>query len=190
MGSVAASGGYYVACAAERIYANPGTLTGSIGVIFQLPYFEELMRWAKVDVRTLKAGALKDSGSPYREMTPEERTYFEGMLTDVHDQFIEAVAQGRGLKADEVRPYADGRVFTGRQGKEWKLVDELGGFQAAVAEAAKLGKISGEPKLEYPKKERNFFEELTGQDLESASRSVVRGALPDVFSGGLQFRLP
>lgn len=188
MGSLAASGGYYIACGADRVFANPGTLTGSIGVIFQLPNIQGLMKWAGVEMRTITAGKLKDSGSAFREMSPEEKAYFEGMLNDVHEQFIGAVAEGRRLAVDEVRPHADGRVFTGRQAKEWKLVDELGGFNEAVAAAAKLGGLDDEtPELQYPKKKRPFIEEMLGED----ARSMVGGAASRVLGGfGLQYRLP
>jgi protease IV len=192
MGSVAASGGFYIACAAEKVYANPGTLTGSIGVIFAIPNVRGLMKWAGVEMNTITAGKMKDSGSPYREMTPEERAYFEGVLKDVHEQFIEAVAEGRKLKAEDVRPSADGRVFTGRQAKELKLVDALGGFEEAAADAAKMAGIKDDPpELEYPKKDRKLLEELLGED----ARSMVGGAASSVMEGltggtGLQYRMP
>jgi len=192
LGSIAASGGYYTAVAADRIYANPGTLTGSIGVIFAIPNVRGLMKWAGVEMNTITAGKMKDSGSPYREMTPEERAYFESVLHDVHEQFIEAVADGRKLKVDDVRPSADGRVFTGRQAKELKLVDELGGFDEAAAAAAKMAGIKDDPpELEYPKKDRKLLEELLGED----ARSVVGGAASSVMEGltggmGLQYRMP
>jgi len=192
MGSIAASGGFYIACAAEKVYANPGTLTGSIGVIFAIPNFRGLMKWAGVEMNTITAGRMKDSGSPYREMTPEERAYFERVLHDVHEQFIEAVADGRKLKADDVRPNADGRVFTGRQAKELKLVDELGGFDDAAEAAAKMAGIKDDPpELEYPKKDKKLLEELLGED----ARSVVGGAASSVMEGltggmGLQYRMP
>jgi len=192
MGSIAASGGFYIACAAEKVYANPGTLTGSIGVIFAIPNVRGLMKWAGVEMNTITAGKMKDSGSPYREMTPDERAYFEGVLHDVHEQFIEAVADGRKLKADDVRPSADGRVFTGRQAKELKLVDELGGFDDAAAAAAKMAGIKDDPpELEYPKKDKKLLEELLGED----ARSVVGGAASSMMEGltggmGLQYRMP
>ncbi|MBL8951431.1 MAG: signal peptide peptidase SppA [Myxococcaceae bacterium] len=187
MGSLAASGGYYIACATDKIYANPGTLTGSIGVIMEMPNVQGLLKWAGVDMNTIKAGKMKDSGSPFREMTPEERAYFEGMLADVHAQFIEAVAQGRKLTVEEVTPLADGRVFSGRQAKEVKLVDELGGIEAAIAEAGKLGGITGEPKTEYPKKDKKFLRELMGDEEEAASyASEVLGKLAGV---SMQYRM-
>jgi protease-4 len=164
MGTLAASGGFYIACAGEKVYANPGTLTGSIGVIMQVPNMQGLMRWAGIEMQTLKQGALKDSGNPFRQMTGEERAYFEGVLGDVHGQFIDDVAKGRNLTPEQVKPYADGRVFTGRQAKEWKLVDELGGLEDAVAEAAKLGGIDGEPEMEYPRQEKKLLRELLGEE--------------------------
>jgi protease IV len=192
MGSIAASGGFYIACAAEKVYANPGTLTGSIGVIFAIPNVRGLMKWAGVEMNTITAGKMKDSGSPYREMTPDERAYFEGVLHDVHEQFIEAVAAGRKMKVDDLRPSADGRVFTGRQAKELKLVDELGGFEDAAAAAAKMAGIKDDPpELEYPKKDKKLLEELLGED----ARSMVGGATSSVLEGltggmGLQYRMP
>jgi protease-4 len=192
MGSVAASGGFYIACAAEKVFANPGTLTGSIGVIFQLPNVRGLMKWAGVEMNVITAGKMKDSGSPYREMTVEERSYFEGVLRDVHEQFIQAVADGRKLKAEEVRPSADGRVFTGKQAQELKLVDELGGLEEAVRAAAKMAGMKDEaPEVEYPKKEKRLLEELLGGE----ARSVLGGAASQVLEGlgggmGLQYRMP
>ncbi|MGQ0506391.1 MAG: S49 family peptidase, partial [Myxococcaceae bacterium] len=170
--------------------ANPGTLTGSIGVIFQLPNVQGLMKWAGVEMRTLTAGKLKDSGSPFREMTSEERDYFESMLKDVHEQFIGNVAEGRKLSVEEVRPYADGRVFSGRQAKEWKLVDELGGLEDAVAAAGKLGGIEGEPETEYPKKDKEFLRELLGEDVESAVQDAAARVLGPLRGTGLEYRLP
>ncbi len=188
MGSLAASGGFYIACAADRVFANPGTLTGSIGVIFEIPNVQGVLKWAGIQMQTLTAGKMKDAGSPFRELTPDERLYFQGVLSDVHKQFIDAVAEGRGLSADEVKPYADGRVFTGRQAKEWKLVDSLGGFDAAVREAAKLAGISGKPKLEYPRQEKKFLRDL----LTDGAASFFQGAAKALHQvgGGLQYRLP
>jgi protease IV len=187
MGALAASGGYYISCAAEKIYANPGTLTGSLGVVMQIPNVEGVLKWAGVEMRVVTAGKLKDAGSPFRAMTQEERAYFEKILLDVHEQFIEAVASGRKLTPDVVRPYADGRVFTGRQAKELKLVDEVGGFNEAVAAAAKLAGISGEPKLHYPKEEKKFLRDL----LRETSSSFAGEAIRQLGGGaGLQYRMP
>lgn len=189
MGSVAASGGYYIAAAAEKIYANPGTLTGSIGVIMQQANVEGLLRWAGVSMNTITAGKRKDSGSPFRPMTPEERQYLEGMLADVHEQFIAAVANGRGLEVEEVRPNADGRVFTGKQAKDMKLVDELGGLEDAVAELGRGAGMKGRPDTEYPARPRKFLEELMGEEastlLQGAARTYRRAESPSV-----EYRLP
>lgn len=188
MGSLAASGGYYIACATDKIYANPGTLTGSIGVIMEMPNVQGLLKWAGVEMNTIKAGKLKDSGSPFRDMTPEERDYFEGVLADVHGQFIDAVASGRKLTVEEVKPLADGRIFSGRQAKEAKLVDELGGIEAAVADAGKLGGISGEPKTEYPKKDRKLLRELMGDD-DADAETFVQKALGRFAGVSMQYRM-
>lgn len=190
MGGVAASGGFYIAMAAEKIYANPGTLTGSIGVIFQIPNVTGVMKWAGVQMNVITAGKLKDAGSPFRDMAPEERQYFEGVLQDVHEQFITDVAEGRSMKPEEVRPYADGRVFSGRQAKEYKLVDELGGLQDAVEGVAQLAGLKGEPKMEYPPEEKKFLRELLGEGASSIVRGAAKQALSEVDGVGLQFKMP
>ncbi len=179
MGNVAASGGYYISAGCQKIIANPGTLTGSIGVISQLPYLGDIARELKFQMVTIKSGKLKDVGNPFREMTDEERAYFQSMMDSVHEQFIEAVAQGRGLKVEDVRPWADGRVITGAQAKELKLVDEVGNFNDAVRLAAALGGIEGEPRLQYPPEEHPFhFEEL----LHEGGRALARGVREEVLS--------
>ncbi len=191
MGAIAASGGYYIAAAADKIYANPGTLTGSIGVVMELPNVQGLLKWAGVEMNTLTAGKMKSGGSPFRPMTEDERAYFLGVLSDTHAQFIEAVAKGRNMKAEDIKPYADGRVFTGRQAKEFKLVDELGSIEAAVTEAGKLAGISGEPKVEYPKREKKFWKEMLGEsDMESAVRGAVMEARNGLATPALQYRMP
>lgn len=188
MGSLAASGGFYIAMAADKVYANPGTLTGSIGVIMQLPNVQGLMKWAGVEMNTITAGKMKDVGNMYRPMTAEERDYLAAMLEDVHQQFIAAVAEGRGLKVEEVAPIADGRVFTGRKAKELKLVDELGGLQDAVAAAAKLGGITGEPKTEYPKQEKKFLKELLGDEADTMFQGAAK-ALAPLGGPALEYRM-
>jgi len=190
MGSTAASGGYYIAAGAEKIFANPGTLTGSIGVIFQMPNVEGVMKWAGVQMNVITAGARKDSGSPFRELRPDEREYFESLLKDVHEQFIQAVAQGRKLDAEVVRPLADGRVFSGRQAKELKLVDELGGLHDAVEDAAKMAGIEGEPEVEYPAHEKKLLRELLGEDVDTVAQHVASAALRPLGGAGLLFRMP
>jgi len=168
MASVAASGGYYVSIPAHRIVANPGTITGSIGVIMQFTNLEEL--YGKLGLKSLvvKSGEHKDIASPFRPMTSEDRKILQGVIDDIYDQFVSAVAEGRNLSVEKVRNLADGRIFTGRQAKEVGLVDELGGMQDAVGIAKDLAGISGEPKLVYPPKDKEnllkyFVEESASQ---------------------------
>jgi protease-4 len=132
MGNVAASGGYYIAAPAQKIFASPGTLTGSIGVIFMISTFQELAKKVGVDFQVLKAGELKDAGSFARPMTEKEAKYFQTLLDDTHEQFISDVALGREMPKDDIRPLADGRVFTGRQAYENHLIDTLGGYSEAL----------------------------------------------------------
>ena len=140
MGSLAASGGYYIAVAADRIFANPGTLTGSIGVIMAFGNAEKLMEKIGLEPQVVKSGKYKDVGSPARKMTGEERVYLQRVVDDVHQQFIDAVAQGRNITPKEVRKLADGRIFTGRQALELKMVDEMGGLEDVIV---KLGESVG-----------------------------------------------
>jgi len=147
MGSVAASGGYYLAAAATRIVANQGTLTGSIGVIMQLAEIEGLLKKVGVRYEVIKSGRYKDSGSFARPMTPEERAVLQTVLDDMHDQFVTAVAEGRRLGKDKVKALADGRVYTGRMAKDLGLVDALGGLDAAIVLAGQMGGVSGKPQI-------------------------------------------
>ena len=160
MGSIAASGGYYIAAASDKIVANPGTLTGSIGVIMELANVEGLLQKIGVQSVVIKSGKHKDIASPFRKMTEEERELIQSVLDDVHDQFIEAVAKGRALRLSEVRALADGRIFTGRQAKEKGLVDELGGLQDAVRITGELIGAHGEPRVVEPKKHFSVFDLL------------------------------
>jgi len=161
MGTVAASGGYYIAAATDRIVANPGTLTGSIGVIMELANVEGLMKKIGVESVVIKSGDHKDLGSPFRAMNGEDRHILQNVMDDVHSQFSEAVAAGRSLDIKEVRALADGRIFTGRQAKTAKLVDELGDLNDAIKLAADMGGIEGEPRVVEPRKRfsiRDFIE--------------------------------
>jgi protease-4 len=148
LGSVAASGGYYVAVAADQIYANPGSLTGSIGVIMQMANVDALMKKVGVDYVVVKAGQYKDLGNFARPMTPEERRVIQALLDDVHGQFIEAVAKGRNLDRKAVVQFADGRVFSGTQALGLKMIDSLGGLEEAIDAAAKLAKLPTPPPVE------------------------------------------
>ncbi len=150
MASVAASGGYYIACACDRIVANPGTLTGSIGVIFQFHTFEGLMDKVGVGTETVKSGELKDVGSYNRSMTSKEELMLQSVVMDTYEQFVEVVAEGRGKDVEEIYPLADGSIFTGLQAYNLGLVDTLGGLNEALEIAAELANISGEPRAVYP----------------------------------------
>ena len=156
MGTVAASGGYYIAAATDRIIANPGTLTGSIGVIMEMANFEGLMKKVGVEGVVIKSGRFKDVGSPLRKMSDEERKLLQSVMDDVHHQFIQAVADGRSLEVSDVEPLADGRIYTGRQAKEVRLVDELGDLDDAIHIAADIAGMEGEPKVVEPRKRFSF----------------------------------
>jgi protease-4 len=150
MGEVAASGGYYISAGADWIIANPSTLTGSIGVISQFPNAEGLLEKVGVDFVVITSGPRKDFGSPYREMTAAERRYWQSMVDEIYDGFVQVVVEGRGLAEEDVRKIADGSVYTGRQALELGLIDALGYEEDAIAKAAELGGIEGEPRvLEY-----------------------------------------
>ena len=173
MGNVAASGGYYIAAATEKIVANPGTLTGSIGVIMELANVKGLLEKVGVKSVVIKSGRHKDMASPFRAMTEEDRALLQNVLDDVHTQFIEAVATGRALKVEEVKTLADGRIFTGKQAQSVKLVDELGDLHDAIKLAAGLVGISGEPRV-----------------LEIRKRFSWRDLLDGLFSGKITQLVP
>src|SRR3990170_440136 len=178
MGSVAASGGYYIASASDRIVANPGSVTGSIGVILELANVSGLMKKVGVESVIIKSGKYKDIGSVFRTMTKEERDLLQGLMDDVHDQFIEAVAVGRDIKKEQLIPIADGRVFTGRQAKELGLVDEIGNMQDAIRLAADMVGIVGEPSILEKKKRFSFLDIIRSRSLIDwigAGKSIVGG---------------
>ena len=188
MGGMAASGGYYISAPADRIFAEPGTLTGSIGVIFLHFNVRGLLEWAKVEETTLKSGKYKDTLSPFRPIQESDREEIQSISDDVYSQFVQAVAQGRGMPEARVREIAEGRIYTGKRAKELKLVDELGGFDDAVAAAWGLAGQSGEPKVQYPPRDR----ELSLRDLV---RGAFQGATEGMGSavprqGGLMFLAP
>jgi len=160
MGSVAASGGYYIASPATKIIANPGTLTGSIGVIMELPNVEGLMNKIGIKTEVIKSGKHKDIASAFRAMGKEEREILQGVMDNVHEQFMKAVSEGRKIKMDEVRKIADGRIFTGEQAKTLGLVDELGTLEDATKTAATLAGIKGEPEIVSKKEKFSIFDIL------------------------------
>jgi len=172
MGSVAASGGYYIASASDLIVANPGTITGSIGVIMQFSNFEELLKKIGIKGVVLKSGEHKDIGSPFREMTPEEKKIMQEVLDNVHQQFIQAVAEGRKLDRAKVVEIADGRILTGEQAKNLGLVDQMGNLQDTIEITAKMVGISGKPNVLYPKKRLSIWE-LLMRDMASAIIDVL-----------------
>jgi len=145
LAGVAASGAFYVACAADSIVSNPGTLTGSIGVIMSFPTTEELFRKVGVRLEVIKTGKFKDVGSIWRPMTEDERKLLQDVLSNVYDQFIDAISDGRGLNREDILPYADGRVFTGDQALDYGFVDRLGDLDDAIQMAGKMGGIKGRP---------------------------------------------
>jgi len=152
--TVGASGAYYVASATNKIYADKGSVVGSIGVIAEWVNYGELLKWAKLNAITMKAGEFKDTGSPTREMTPAEREYMQSLIDNMHTQFIQAVAEGRHAKEADIRAIANGKVWTGEQAAELKLVDQIADFEGAVKDTAQAVNISGEPTLVWPPKER------------------------------------
>ena len=175
LGTVAASGGYYVAAAADRIVASPGTATGSIGVIMPLTNLKELMDKLGVGLTTIKAGRFKDAGVPTRSLTKEEREVFQELVDNVHRQFIRDVAQGRGLDESKVSKAADGRIMTGEQALGLGLVDQLGNFQDAIALAGSLAGLKGEPEAVWVGRKKASW-------LGSLLRDVLSGSLSDLFS--------
>jgi protease-4 len=188
MGNVAASGGFYLSVGASRIYAEPGTLTGSIGVIAEMPEVDQLMDWAHVKMTVIKSGKLKDLGSPFRAMTDDDRKFFQSLIDDVYGQFLKAVVDGRKLPIEKVRPIADGRVISGNQAKELGLIDKLGGFEDAADGAVELAHETGKPRLVYPPKDTDFkLQDLVKESSSSAVAGLREAALPPM---GLLFLAP
>jgi protease-4 len=178
MGSVAASGGYYIACAADKILANPGTITGSIGVIVESLNVEGLLHKLGLSPMVVKSGKNKDMGSPLRPMTEEEKKLLQGVLDSVHGQFIRAVAEGRKLPVEKVRELADGRIFSGEQARDLGLVDELGTLEDTLALAATMAGIRGEPEILYPEKKRFSLLDLLLQESVSRIAEILRERTP------------
>ena len=158
--TVGASGAFYVASACDKIYADKGSIVGSIGVIAQWVNYGDLMKWAKLKDIVLKTGEFKDTGNPSRDLTPAEQAYMQSLINNMFGQFVQAVAEGRGMKFDDVKAVADGKVWTGEQAQSMKMIDSLGDFQAAVADNAKSVGISGEPTLVRPEKDRRTLMDL------------------------------
>lgn len=175
--SVAASGGYYIAVAADKIVSNAGTLTGSIGVIMSMANLSELYKWAKIDRYNIKSGKFKDVGADNRPMTEEERKLVQDLIDNVYGQFLKAVANGRKLPEDKVRPYADGRVLSGEQALAAGLVDKLGGIDVAIDYIKELAKLDAKQKvnLVLPEPKRKSVWEMLG----SGAADSIMGALEE-----------
>ncbi len=183
MGDMAASGGYYVACAGPDIYANPGTLTGSIGVISQVMEIKDLMEYFMIKVHTIKTGELKDVGSPFREFNDNDRAFFAAMGADILDQFVSHVAEARKLPKEKVMELATGRVWTGKEAKDLGLIDQIGGFQAAIDGLREKAKMKGKYTLVYPQKETDqllnaLLQEGTSSVLDGIRTTAQEAALP------------
>jgi protease-4 len=179
MGAIAASGGYYVASAADHVMANPGSITGSIGVVMEFANLEELFKKIGVSAFVLKSGQYKDVGSPFREMTPQEKTLLQGFVDSVHQQFVTAVAEARGIPKERIEAIADGRILSGEQAQKLGLLDSLGNLEDAIAIAAELGGIKGQPSVVYAKEKglsllEDFFGVSLGEVLDEITTAAVR----------------
>lgn len=168
MGSVAASGGYMIACATDKIVANPGTITGSISAIMTFANAEELLKKIGLKTSVVKSGKFKDIGSPAREMTAEERSLIQELVDDIYDQFLDTVSQNRRISKEDLKNIADGRVFSGRQAKKIGLIDDIGDMTYAVDLAGKLSGIEGKPDVVYSKKKGQKFWEFILGDMMNA----------------------
>ena len=181
MGTIATSGGYYIACAGERIFANPGTLTGSIGVIIMTSYLEDLMRYLKIEMRTFKSGEHKDTLSPFRPMTDSDKELIDAIIKDIYEQFLDDVATSRKLDKETLRPLADGRMLTGHQAKEAKLIDEYGNFRDAVSYLGKKVGLGDDPKISYPPKDSlSRIEKLFESMAKGATKAFSDNISPSI----------
>ncbi len=186
MGSVAASGGYYIASSAREIVANPGTITGSIGVIMEFANFKEVLDKIGLSSVVVKSGEYKDIGSPSREMTETEREILQNLIDDVHSQFVASVAEGRGLGEEAVRQLADGRIFSGKRAMEMGLVDRMGNLEVAIKRAAELAGVEGEPSVVYPPGNKPKFIDLFIEE----TLNTIQFALQKQRTIGLQYLWP
>lgn len=163
--TVGASGAYYVASASNKIYADQGSIVGSIGVIAEWVNYGELLKWAKLKSIVFKTGEFKDTGNPTRDLTPSEQAYMQSLIDNMFGQFVQAVADGRGMKFDDVKAIANGKVWTGNEALSMKLIDDVGDFEAVVKDTAKSVGISGEPTLVHPEKDRRTLLDLMLGDI-------------------------
>lgn len=163
--TVGASGAYYVSSATNKIYADEGSIVGSIGVISEWVNYEDLLKWAKLKQITMKAGEFKDTGNPARDLTAAEKQYLQSLIDNMHGQFIQAVADGRRMKVADVKPLADGKVWTGQQAYAMKMIDQVSDFEGAVKDTAKSVGIKGEPTLVRPERDRKTMLDLLFGDV-------------------------
>jgi protease IV len=184
MGSVCASGGYYIASAGHKIFANPSTITGSIGVIMEQTVIEELLKKIGVQSNTIKAGDYKDVGSPLRKMTPEEREYLNRIVSGIHQQFISDVAAGRGMSLGDTRKIADGKIFTGLRAKEIGMVDDIGNFYDSIDDLKKTLKIKGKPVLVYGKRPFSLMKWLVSSMAHDLISQSQDSPFKFLFKGG------
>lgn len=177
MGAIAASGGYYIAVGSSLIVSNPGTLTGSIGVIAQFISIKDLAEKLGINQTTIKSGNLKDAGNPFRQMNDTDKAYFQDVVDNSFMQFLDVVAKERKMDKDTLLKYANGRVFTGLQAKEYGLVDSLGTFEDAIRITSRMADIEGEPRIIRERKKFSFFEEIMGSKIEDVTD--IKGKLFD-----------
>ncbi len=187
MEDIAASGAYYIACGANKIIANPGTITGSIGVIVEFLQLKELLKKLGIGLEVIKTGEFKDLGSPHREITQKERELIENLLFDIREQFVHDVSKSRHLPLEKVSSIADGRILTGKMAKELGLVDALGNFMDAIDIAKHMAGIKGEPKIVYPRRQRIGLLDIL---LNNISRRLVKGITNNSVVSGVYYLWP
>lgn len=185
LGSMATSGGYYISCIANKVVANPGTVTGSIGAIAVFPNFEKLFEKIGYTTVVIKSGDFKDIGNPARSMTPSEEELLKETILEVHEQFVKDVARARGLEESVVRQIADGRILTGARAKSLRLVDEIGNLQDAIEIAKNLARVEGKPEVIYYEKKKKLLDMLLGEELTGNFKDFITNT-----SGPLQWRFP
>ncbi|MFZ0052825.1 MAG: signal peptide peptidase SppA, partial [Desulfobaccales bacterium] len=178
LGTLAASGGYYIACGADLIMANKGTATGSIGVIMEFTNVEGLTKKIGLDFFTLKSGRYKDVGSPFRPMTPEEKEYMQHLLDNIYQQFLSDVARNRKIPLEKLRPLAEGKIYTGEEARQLGLVDVFGNLEDAIEKAGRLGGIRGKVEAAYPPKESTLLRYLVGDDTEETLANLTAFTYP------------
>lgn len=177
MGTVAASGAYYIACASDKIVANPGTVTGSIGVIMETFGMQELIKRVSLENRVIKSGTLKDAGNPFRDMTPEERTYFQNLIDNLYGQFLNAVSENRKIDREVLKPLAQGQVFSGEQAKELGLIDDFGTIYDAIDQAKQLAGLPEDAEVQWPREPSAWEKFWQGDDQARGLVGLVKNLI-------------